>query len=126
MKIKKGFVLEKVGDSYLSCATGKLAKSFRGFIRLNESGAFLWKNLSEGDKTEAELEVLREKDRLDAILGKKEQKEVKKVEVKEKIEEITVHPTRKKIEYKYPSIELLEDNKAVKNRGVNDLKEKAR
>ncbi len=82
-------------------------------------------DIEDLNKTEAELEVLREKNRLDEILGKKEQKEIKKVEVKEKIEEITVHPTRRKIEYKYPSIELLEDNKAVKNRGITDLKEKA-
>ena len=58
MKIKNGFVIEEVAGSYLACATGKLAKSFRGFIRLNESGAFLWKKLSEGDKTEADLAEL--------------------------------------------------------------------
>ncbi|MBR2651201.1 MAG: PqqD family protein [Clostridia bacterium] len=58
MKIKKGFVIEEVAGSYLACATGKLARSFNGFIRLNESGAFLWKNLSEGDKSEADLVAL--------------------------------------------------------------------
>lgn len=42
MKIKNGFVLEKVGDSYLACATGRLASSFSGFVRMNGSGAFLW------------------------------------------------------------------------------------
>ncbi len=51
MKIKKGFVLEKVGDSYLSCATGKLAKEFSGFVRLNETGAFIWNMLASGDMT---------------------------------------------------------------------------
>lgn len=55
MKIKKGFVLEKVGDSYLSCATGKLAKEFSGFVRLNETGAFLWNILSSGDVTKEEM-----------------------------------------------------------------------
>ena len=55
MKIKKGFVLEKVGDSYLSCATGKLAKQFSGFVRLNETGAFLWEILSAGDVTKEDL-----------------------------------------------------------------------
>lgn len=55
MKIKKGFVLEKVGDSYLSCATGKLAKEFSGFVRLNETGAFLWNILSLGDVTKEEM-----------------------------------------------------------------------
>lgn len=55
MKIKKGFVLEKVGDSYLSCATGKLAKQFSGFVRLNETGAFLWEILSGADVTKEEM-----------------------------------------------------------------------
>ena len=48
MKIKNGFVLEKVADSYLACATGKLATQFSGFVRLNETGAFLWNILLEG------------------------------------------------------------------------------
>ena len=55
MKIKKGFVLEKVGDSYLCCATGKLAKEFSGFVRLNETGAFLWDALASGDITKEAL-----------------------------------------------------------------------
>ena len=55
MKIKKGFVLEKVGDSYLSCATGKLAKQFSGFVRLNETGAFLWEILSGADVTKEDM-----------------------------------------------------------------------
>ena len=55
MKIRKGFVLEEVGDSFLACATGKLAREFSGFIRMNETGAFLWKKLSEKSMTEAEL-----------------------------------------------------------------------
>ncbi|MBQ9071158.1 MAG: PqqD family protein [Clostridia bacterium] len=49
MRIKKGFVLEKVGESYLCCATGKLAREFSGFVRLNETGAFLWKMLESGN-----------------------------------------------------------------------------
>lgn len=55
MRIKKGFVLEKVGDSYLCCATGKLAKEFSGFVRLNETGAFLWNILASGDVTKEDI-----------------------------------------------------------------------
>lgn len=56
MKIKKGFVIEKVGDSYLACATGKLAAEFSGFVRMNETGAFLWNTLdSRSCENEAEL-----------------------------------------------------------------------
>ena len=63
MKIKKVFVLEKVGDSYLACATGKLAREFKGLVRLNETGAFLWEKLSEG---------ATEEDLVKAILGEYE------------------------------------------------------
>ncbi|MBE6537462.1 MAG: PqqD family protein [Ruminococcaceae bacterium] len=55
MRIKKGFVLEKVGDSYLCCATGKLAKEFSGFVRLNETGAFIWNMLASGDTTKEKM-----------------------------------------------------------------------
>lgn len=55
MRIKSGFVLEKVGEEYLAVAVGERAKEFSGFVRLNGSGAYFWKLLSEADKTEEEL-----------------------------------------------------------------------
>ena len=55
MRIKSGFVLEKVGDEYLAVAVGERAKEFSGFVRLNGSGAYFWNLLSEGDKTEGEI-----------------------------------------------------------------------
>ena len=55
MKIKKGFVLEQVGDSYLACATGKLVKEFAGYVKLNGTGAFLFKLLCEKDLDEEAL-----------------------------------------------------------------------
>ena len=54
MKIKDGFVLEEVGGSYLAVAVGELAEKFRALVRLNETGAFLWRQLLT-DKTEEEL-----------------------------------------------------------------------
>lgn len=51
MKIKKGFVLEKVGDSYLACATGKLASEFSALVKLNETGAFIWSLFAAADIT---------------------------------------------------------------------------
>ncbi len=55
MKIKSGFVLEKVGEEYLAVAVGERAKEFSGFVRLNGSGAYFWNLLCEGDKTEEEI-----------------------------------------------------------------------
>jgi hypothetical protein len=64
MKIKKGFVLEKVGDSYLACATGKLAREFSGLVKLNETGAFIWNIFAESDASidEAADKVIAEFD----------------------------------------------------------------
>jgi len=42
MKIKSGFVLRNVADSYVVVATGELSKEFNGMVKLNDTGAFLW------------------------------------------------------------------------------------
>ena len=42
MKIKKGFVVRKVGDSHVVVPVGELSKTFHGMINLNDTGAFLW------------------------------------------------------------------------------------
>ena len=55
MKIKSGFVLEKVGGDYLAVAVGELADYFNGMVRLNETGAFLWNLLCEGEFSREEL-----------------------------------------------------------------------
>lgn len=55
MKIKDGFVIEEVGGSYLAVAVGERAAEVNALVRLNGSGAFLWKLLAEGDKTEQQL-----------------------------------------------------------------------
>lgn len=55
MKIKDGFVLEKVGGSYLACATGSLAAEFSGLVRMNETGVFLWNLISDGGCSREEL-----------------------------------------------------------------------
>ena len=51
MKVKSGFVLEKVGGEYLAVAVGKRAKEFSGFVRLNSTGAYFWNLLVENDLT---------------------------------------------------------------------------
>ena len=55
MKIKKGFVLEKVGSGYLAVAVGARAKDFSGLVRMNSTGAYFWNMLVEEDLTVEEL-----------------------------------------------------------------------
>lgn len=73
MKIKDGFVLEKVGGSYLAVAVGERAKCFSGLIRMNETGAFLFRLVEKEDKTKEELKdaLLREYD-VDEITAAKD------------------------------------------------------
>lgn len=54
MKIKDGFILRKVGGQNVVVALGEASRSFNGIIRLNETGKFLWEQLS-GDKTKEQL-----------------------------------------------------------------------
>ena len=54
MKIKEGYILKEIAGSFIVVAVGSAALDFNGVITLNETGAFLWKVLSEG-KDEAEL-----------------------------------------------------------------------
>ena len=55
MKIKNGFVIEKVGTSYLAVAVGERAAEFSSMVRLNSTGAFLWNCLAKEDLTRDEL-----------------------------------------------------------------------
>ncbi len=55
MKIKSGFVVQKVGGKYLAVAVGELASDFNALVRMNETGVFMWNKLSEADLTKDEL-----------------------------------------------------------------------
>ena len=54
MKIKKGFMLRKLGTDYAAVVMGTARKNFNGLIRTNETGKFLWDCL-QTDCTEEEL-----------------------------------------------------------------------
>lgn len=48
LKTRKGFLLRRLGDEYMAVAVGEASKSFNGMIRLNDTGAFYWKELEKG------------------------------------------------------------------------------
>ena len=55
MKIKDGFYMTAIGTDFVIIdRTPEAKKVFDGMLRLNETGAFLWKKLADG-VTEAEL-----------------------------------------------------------------------
>lgn len=52
MKLKSGFVLRKVADTYVVVAVGAEAKKHNVMITLNETGSLLWEKLTEGTDEE--------------------------------------------------------------------------
>ena len=55
MRIKDGFVVEKVGNRYLAVAVGTRADEFNALIKMNGTGAFLWNQLAAENLTVDEL-----------------------------------------------------------------------
>lgn len=55
MKINKDFTVQQVGGAYVAVPVGESSRSFHGMIRLNETGALLWKCMAEKDCTEEDL-----------------------------------------------------------------------
>ena len=58
MKTKKGFMLRSVGGRHVVVAIGKASEEFNGLIKLNETGAFLWKQLEKGTTYDDMLSAL--------------------------------------------------------------------
>lgn len=58
MKIKQGFMLREVAGNFVVVAVGEASKKFNGVINLNESGAFLWKQLISETTMDKLLEAL--------------------------------------------------------------------
>ena len=58
MIIKQGFMLREVAGNFVVVAIGEASKKFNGVINLNESGAFLWKQLTKEVTKEQLLEAL--------------------------------------------------------------------
>ena len=48
MKLKEGFLLRTVAGNNVVIPTGKRTLDLNGMITLNETGAFIWKQLEQG------------------------------------------------------------------------------
>ena len=58
MKIKEGYLLRQVAGSSIIVAVGDEAVNFDGIKTLNETGAFLWKQIDEGKDKESIVKAL--------------------------------------------------------------------
>ena len=60
MKLKKDFEMVQLMDEYIAVSVGKAAEEFRGVIRMNRTGAFIWNAIRDGaDTREKILEKMR-------------------------------------------------------------------
>lgn len=67
MKPKDNFILTEVGGEWIAVPVGERAKDFHGVVRLNESGAFIWKALAAGrEPKQIEESLMAEYEGLDA------------------------------------------------------------
>ena len=55
IKLKKGFVLRKIGPQYMAVPFGAMTRDVQGMISLTESGYLLWQALDKGAETVDEL-----------------------------------------------------------------------
>lgn len=60
MKIKKGFLVSRVGGENIVIATGELSKTFKSMITLNDSGKFIWDMLEKGTDLEGIVKAMTE------------------------------------------------------------------
>ena len=60
MKIKDGFVLRQVADSWMAVPVGSMAGKIHGLIALNDTGAEIWKILERNRTEEEVVELLSE------------------------------------------------------------------
>lgn len=55
MKIRDNFVLQEILDEYIVVPVGEESDRLHCILKLNETGAFLWKALTQRQLTKAEL-----------------------------------------------------------------------
>lgn len=73
MKVKKGFVLRDVCGEHIIVAEGKENIDFNNIISMNETAAFLWKNIIDKDfDTEYMVDKLLEEYDIDEDTAKRD------------------------------------------------------
>ena len=70
MKIKNGLKLREVGGVNIVVAVGEMAAKFKGVLRLNATGSFLWKKLEAGADEASLVSALLEKYDVDEATAK--------------------------------------------------------
>ena len=72
MKIKNGYIMREVAGENVVIAVGEAARDFKGMIRLNPTGAFLWKLLESDTDENAMLAAMLDKYDIDEDTAKRD------------------------------------------------------
>lgn len=70
MRTKPGYVMREVAGNYVAVPSGEAALDFSGMITFNETGVFLWKQLSDEKNEQDMLSALLEEYDTDAVTAK--------------------------------------------------------
>ena len=66
MRIRQGFVMRDVAGQAVAIATGEASKSFHGMVKLNDTGAAIWRGVEEGLDEAAIAECIAAKYEVDS------------------------------------------------------------
>ena len=58
MKLKENFVLRQISQTWIVLPVGEETVNFSGMLKLNETGAMLWKKLEQGCNAAALAQAL--------------------------------------------------------------------
>ncbi len=61
IRTKSGFLLRRLGNEYMVVPIGKASENLNGMIRMNETGAFYWKELEKGITEDELIEKMLER-----------------------------------------------------------------
>ncbi len=71
MKLKDGFILRNIADSWIVAPLGERVVEFNGLLSLNETGAFLWKQLENDYDKDNLCTALMNEFEVDELTAKK-------------------------------------------------------
>ena len=71
-RLKKGFIVRKIGDQIMAVPIGTQTSEIHGMIALSESGELLWKLLSDGADKEILINALLEEYEIDRETAEKD------------------------------------------------------
>lgn len=72
MKLKDGYILRNIADSWIVVPLGERVVEFNGLLSLNETAAFLWKQLENECDKENLCSALMKEYEVDELIAKKD------------------------------------------------------